>query len=136
MDVFAKLLIRLSYCPNVCLTTFSTSVSEDDMSIASPSSLNPRNKAQYVAYTFPIADARENDFLVTAEAPELNPLNELVMLFAAVPAAPPVRDNFANAFVMSIIFRLTLGAFDSSDISCRIAVASFGIFSIALVELW
>ena len=103
--------------------------------MASPSSLNPRNKAQYVAYTFPIADARENDFFVTADALELNPLNELVMLFAAVPAAPPVRDNFANAFVMSIIFRLTLGAFDNSDISCRIATASFGIFSIAFVEL-
>ena len=70
------------------------------------------------------------------DALELNPLNELVILFAAVPAAPPVLANLASAFVMSIIFWLTLGAFDSSDISCRIATASFGIFSIALVELW
>ena len=72
--------------------------------MASPSSLNPLNKAQYVAYTLPIADARENDFLVTTDALELNPLNELVMLFAAVPAAPPVLANFAIAFVMGIRF--------------------------------
>ena len=74
------------------------------MSIASFIFPNPLNNRKYDAYNFPIADARENDFLVALEAPEVNPLNELVMLLDAVPAAPPVLANFASAFVMLIRF--------------------------------
>ena len=87
------------------------------MSIASFIFPNPRNNRKYDAYSFPIADARENDFLVAVEALELNQLNDPVMLFAAVPAAPPVLANFASAFVMLIRFWLTIGAFDNSAIS-------------------
>ena len=54
---------------------------------------------------------------------------------AARPEDAPVRANFANAFVISIKFWLTLGALDSSDINCRIDLASKGMFSIAFVEL-
>ena len=89
MDVFAKLLIRLSYCPNVCLTTFSTSVRLEAMSIASFIFPNPRNNRKYDAYNFPIADARENDFLVAVEAPEEYPLSILAKLLDAVPAFLP-----------------------------------------------
>ena len=54
---------------------------------------------------------------------------------AARPDDAPVLAKFAKALVIFIKFWLTLGAFDRLDIKSRIAVASFGIFSIAFVEL-
>ena len=51
---------------------------------------------------------------------------------AALPLDAPVLASFAKAFVISIRFWLTLGAVESSDISLFIAVASKGMFVIAL----
>ena len=104
------------------------------MSIASPSLWNALNNSQYDAYNFPNAEAREKLFIFALLADLLKTFRLLARELAARPLEAPVLANFANALVMSIRFLFTVGALESVVISPCIAVASLGIFSIALVD--
>ena len=134
METLHRSSTSFSYFPNACLTTLSASVTADDMLMASLSSLNTRNKDQYVAYTFPIADARENaDFLVKFTLFP-NKLKLFAKLVAAVPDDLPVLANLDKASVILTRFSLTAGALESSFIKFLSSTVSLGKFATACVD--
>ena len=93
------------------------------MSIASLSSLNARNKVQYVAYTLPIADARENDLIRTLSTFLPNKFIPLDALLVAPRVRPNPVERFAKASVIRMMFPLTFGALE------RVTNNSFRFFA-------
>ena len=82
-----------------------------------------RNSDQYVAYTFPIADAREKDLVFILSALLPNRLKPLDALSVAPLVRPNPADRFASASVIRIMFPLTFGAFE------RVVNNSFRFFA-------
>ena len=58
-------------------------------------------------------------------------LNPLIILLLALPTLLPCDDRFASAFVISIMFLLTAGAFDNVVMRLLMAVANCGMVVIA-----
>ena len=78
-------------------TTFSTSVKEDEMSIASLIFEKARNNSQYDAYSFPNAAARLKLLLFALVADPLKMFKLFPRDVAALPDDAPVFAKFASA---------------------------------------
>ena len=123
METLHRSSTSLSYFPNACLTTLSASVTADDMSIASFIFSIPRNSKKYVAYTFPIADAREKDLIRTLPTFLPNKFIPLDALLVALRVRPNPVERFAKASVIRMMFPLTFGALE------RVTNNSFRFFA-------